>query len=354
MNSLVCILIRQGKTEVNFKKGRLALRVQGDLPMESGMEEETSEVLSTLALSEQSGHAAAPPGAPEQDEDSFFDCQETLGEESASRGGARAAEKETGGGEEEGEREGERADTDTERREGPEDGEEEEEGVSDGDGGEDWEDLGEEWREKGEQEAGGVEGEKEQAEEGKDDCDSELKEEAPVEFDEEYLQELEKDLSEEEKESRREESLRLKETGNGQFKKGEHVEAEGSYTAALGVCPVCYSKERSILFSNRAAARLHLDQKEKAIADCTKAIELNPNYVRAVLRRAELYEKTDKLDEALEDYKAVLEKDSTIPQAREACMLGPVRSGSMAAPFSPSAVETQHRVLRKAVRGQVS
>lgn len=51
------------------------------------------------------------------------------------------------------------------------------------------------------------------------------------------------------------------------------------------------------------------------------AIELNPNYVRAILRRAELYEKTDKLDEALEDYKTVLEKDPGIPAAREACMV---------------------------------
>lgn len=51
------------------------------------------------------------------------------------------------------------------------------------------------------------------------------------------------------------------------------------------------------------------------------AIELNPDYVRAILRRAELYEKTDKLDEALEDYKSVLEKDPSLPQAREACMV---------------------------------
>lgn len=51
------------------------------------------------------------------------------------------------------------------------------------------------------------------------------------------------------------------------------------------------------------------------------AIELNPNYVRAILRRAELYEKTEKLDEALEDYKTVLEKDPGIPAAREACMV---------------------------------
>ncbi len=57
------------------------------------------------------------------------------------------------------------------------------------------------------------------------------------------------------------------------------------------------------------------------------AIELNPNYVRAILRRAELYEKTDKLDEALEDYKTVLEKDPGIPAAREACMVSVSTSG---------------------------
>ncbi|XP_052444798.1 tetratricopeptide repeat protein 1 [Carassius gibelio] len=154
------------------------------------------------------------------------------------------------------------------------------------------------------------------------DSDSEFKEETVKvkEYDEEYLRELEKDLTEEEKESRRKESLELKEKGNTQFKSGEHVEAEESYTAALKVCPVCYSKERSILFSNRAAARMHQDEKDSAISDCSKAIELNPNYVRAILRRAELYEKTDKLDEALEDYKTVLEKEPGIPAAREACM----------------------------------
>ena len=43
--------------------------------------------------------------------------------------------------------------------------------------------------------------------------------------------------------------------------------------------------------------------------------------MRAILRRAELYEKTDKLDEALEDYKAALEKDPDLPSAREACMV---------------------------------
>ncbi|XP_069754980.1 tetratricopeptide repeat protein 1 [Narcine bancroftii] len=150
--------------------------------------------------------------------------------------------------------------------------------------------------------------------------DSEIKEAKKLVFDEEYLRELEKDLPEEEIKQRQIESLTLKEVGNRQFKNAEYSEAENSYTEALGICPACNQKDRSILYSNRAAARMKLDNKEDAISDCTKAIDLNPNYIRAILRRAELYEKTEKLDEALQDYKIIVEKDPSIVQAREACM----------------------------------
>lgn len=54
---------------------------------------------------------------------------------------------------------------------------------------------------------------------------------------------------------------------------------------------------------------MKLDRKTSAIDDCSKAIELNDKYVRAYLRRAALYEETEKLDESLEDYKKVLELD---------------------------------------------
>lgn len=53
------------------------------------------------------------------------------------------------------------------------------------------------------------------------------------------------------------------------------------------------------------------------------AVELDPDYLRALLRRAELYEKTDKLDEALEDYKKVLDRDPNQITARQACMVSP-------------------------------
>lgn len=49
--------------------------------------------------------------------------------------------------------------------------------------------------------------------------------------------------------------------------------------------------------------------------DCTKSLEHNPVYMKALIRRAALYEELDKLDEALEDYKKILELDPTYRDA---------------------------------------
>lgn len=49
--------------------------------------------------------------------------------------------------------------------------------------------------------------------------------------------------------------------------------------------------------------------------DCTRAIELDPDYLKAYLRRSKLYERNDKLDEALEDLKKVLEIDRNYAEA---------------------------------------
>ncbi|XP_068062340.1 tetratricopeptide repeat protein 1 [Anomalospiza imberbis] len=162
-----------------------------------------------------------------------------------------------------------------------------------------------------------------------------------TELDEEYLLELEKDMPEEEKQKRRKESTGLKEKGNEHFKKGDYGEAEDSYTKALQICPACFQKDRAVLFSNRAAAKMKQDKTEAALSDCTKAVELDPHYIRALLRRAELYEKTEKLDEALEDYKAVLEKDPSVHQAREACMR------------LPQQIEERNEKLKKEMLGKL-
>ncbi|XP_078142773.1 tetratricopeptide repeat protein 1 isoform X2 [Centroberyx gerrardi] len=246
----------------------------------------------------------------EEEQDNFYDCQETLEapdhqREERRKGAEEEKEEETQ--QEVGVSKDNNLHIKTDRRTDRGRGEENTEmggGGGEGGGG------------------GQEEAQWDRLEDGGMDSDAEMKEEenrAP-EFDDDYLREVEKELTEEEKESRRQESLALKEEGNSQFKAGEWLEAERSYTEALVSCPVCYSRERAVLFSNRAAARLHLDLKDQAIADCSRAIELNPDYVRAILRRAELYEKTEKLDEALEDFQKVLEKDPGQQTARLACM----------------------------------
>lgn len=60
---------------------------------------------------------------------------------------------------------------------------------------------------------------------------------------------------------------------------------------------------------------------EQCIQDCTKAIDLHPHYLKALMRRAELYEKTEKLDEALADYQKILELDPSQYSARAACLV---------------------------------
>jgi len=55
----------------------------------------------------------------------------------------------------------------------------------------------------------------------------------------------------------REKAEQLKASANSKYKQLCFAEAIEEYTAALETCPLCYSKERSILYSNRAAAYLY-------------------------------------------------------------------------------------------------
>lgn len=51
---------------------------------------------------------------------------------------------------------------------------------------------------------------------------------------------------------------------------------------------------------------------------------MNPDYVKAYIRRAQIYEETDKFHEALEDYKKILTFDSGHAEANAAVRVNEV------------------------------
>jgi Meckel syndrome type 1 protein len=70
-----------------------------------------------------------------------------------------------------------------------------------------------------------------------------------------------------------------KDAGNAAFKRGQHREAADCYTRSLELQPTC------LAFANRAMARLKLGQAAEAEADCSQALDLDPLYTKAYLRR---------------------------------------------------------------------
>ncbi|KAK3205214.1 hypothetical protein Dsin_019260 [Dipteronia sinensis] len=85
------------------------------------------------------------------------------------------------------------------------------------------------------------------------------------------------------------ELLHHKVAGNEAFQTGRHAEAVEHYTAALSLT-VESRPFAAICFCNRAAAYKALGHITDAIADCSLAIALDGNYLKAISRRATLYE----------------------------------------------------------------
>ncbi|XVE59961.1 hypothetical protein DITRI_Ditri05aG0088300 [Diplodiscus trichospermus] len=101
------------------------------------------------------------------------------------------------------------------------------------------------------------------------------------------------------------ELLRHKAAGNEAFQSGRHSEAVEHYTAALS-CNVESRPFAAICFCNRAAAYKALGQVTDAIADCSLAVALDGNYLKAISRRATLYEMIRDYGQAASDIERLL------------------------------------------------
>ncbi|GFR49840.1 hypothetical protein Agub_g11781 [Astrephomene gubernaculifera] len=99
----------------------------------------------------------------------------------------------------------------------------------------------------------------------------------------------------------------LKREGNELFGRGEWDAAAAKYNEALDAAPAAALKERAIYFANLAACNIKTQQYAAAVQSCTEALQLDPSYKKAYMRRCEAFERLDELDHALSDAKKLLE-----------------------------------------------
>lgn len=99
----------------------------------------------------------------------------------------------------------------------------------------------------------------------------------------------------------------LKEEGNRRFQNKDYVGALEQYDNALRLTPKTHP-DRAVFHSNRAACLMQMKPIEYdiVIAECTMALQVQPRFVRALLRRARAFEAIGKYDMAMQDVQILL------------------------------------------------
>lgn len=101
----------------------------------------------------------------------------------------------------------------------------------------------------------------------------------------------------------------LKDKGNEFFKAGNYLKAAALYTQAIKKDP-----SNATLYSNRAAAFLHLVKLNKALADADTTIALDPNWEKGYFRKGCILEAMERYDDALATFETALKYN---PQSSE-------------------------------------
>lgn len=97
---------------------------------------------------------------------------------------------------------------------------------------------------------------------------------------------------------------KTKEAGNEAYKSCRFKEALTLYTEALALDPL-NKKTNAKLYFNRATVYHRLAKTKEAVDDCTAALKLDGDYLKALLRRASCYTDLGEFEEAVKDYEKV-------------------------------------------------
>uniref|UniRef100_A0A3Q0R1J3 Sperm associated antigen 1 n=1 Tax=Amphilophus citrinellus TaxID=61819 RepID=A0A3Q0R1J3_AMPCI len=119
---------------------------------------------------------------------------------------------------------------------------------------------------------------------------------------------------------------REKDKGNEAFRANDYEEAVAYYSRSLSIIPTVAA------YNNRAQAEINLKHWHNAMRDCQRVLELEPGNMKALLRRATVYNHMGNFHMATEDLRMVLKEEpqnsaATVGDRTEAST--PAESGDM-------------------------
>jgi len=108
----------------------------------------------------------------------------------------------------------------------------------------------------------------------------------------------------------------LKEEGNDNFRNGKIEKAIECYTKVINQSSDVQLK--ATVLCNRAACQTQLYNHDQVVADCSESLNLVPGNLKALIRRGLAYEALEKMEKALDDFRAVLLVDPNVDVANKA------------------------------------
>jgi len=108
-------------------------------------------------------------------------------------------------------------------------------------------------------------------------------------------------------------SARAKDEGNEFFKNAKFPEAVERYTEAIKRDPTNH-----MLYTNRATAYTKLGAQAEALKDCDKCIELCPSFIKAYIKKGNVYFNMKQYQKCIEVYEQAFSHDPENAEVKEA------------------------------------
>ncbi|KII63169.1 Tetratricopeptide repeat protein 1 [Thelohanellus kitauei] len=107
----------------------------------------------------------------------------------------------------------------------------------------------------------------------------------------------------------------LKAEGNRYYAACEYDFALNNYMNALELTDESMNHEKAVLQANVGQVYFKMNDHKSAIYHTSKAIDLEPTYLKAILRRANMYELNEDFEHAINDHELALKLDPNLQKS---------------------------------------